>query len=110
MSKANELFSLKGRTALVTGASSGMGRHFVKTLADAGARVVCAARRKDEIEVVAAEIRAAGGDAIAVAVDTRNGRRYNNLYHFLFKLRDGKVAAVKEYLDTMHTNAILCTP
>lgn len=69
MSKANELFSLKGRTALVTGASSGMGRHFVKTLADAGARVVCAARRKDEIEVVAAEIRAAGGDAIAVAVD-----------------------------------------
>jgi len=69
MSKANELFSLKGRTALVTGASSGMGRHFVKTLADAGARVVCAARRLDEIETVAAEIRATGGDAIAIALD-----------------------------------------
>lgn len=69
MSKANEMFSLKGRTALVTGASSGMGRHFVKTLADAGARVVCAARRLDEIETVAAEIRAAGGDAIAIALD-----------------------------------------
>lgn len=69
MSKANEMFSLKGRTALVTGASSGMGRHFVKTLADAGARVVCAARRLDEIETAAAEIRAAGGEAVAVALD-----------------------------------------
>ena len=43
-------------------------------------------------------------------VDTRNGRRYNNHYHFLFRLRDGKVASVREYLDTMHANAVLCTP
>lgn len=41
---------------------------------------------------------------------TRDGRTYNNLYHFLFLVRDGKVAGVKEYLDTMHTNAVLCTP
>lgn len=56
----------------------------------------------------------AEGDRVAVEaesfVDTQNGRKYNNLYHFLFKVRDGKIAAVKEYLDTMHTNAILCTP
>lgn len=43
-------------------------------------------------------------------VDTRNGRRYNNHYHFLFRVRDGKVASVREYLDTMHANAVLCTP
>ena len=57
MSKALERFSLVGRTALVTGASSGMGRHFINTLADAGARVICAARRKDLTEAAAEEIQ-----------------------------------------------------
>lgn len=56
----------------------------------------------------------ADGDRVALEaesfVDTRNGRKYNNLYHFLFKLRDGKVASVREYLDTMHANTVLCTP
>ena len=41
---------------------------------------------------------------------TRSGRTYNNLYHFLFTIRDGKIAGVKEYLDTMHANTILCSP
>jgi NAD(P)-dependent dehydrogenase (short-subunit alcohol dehydrogenase family) len=67
--KTLDKFSLVGRTAIVTGASSGMGRHFVGTLADAGARVVCAARRKDSIEEVAQEIRKKGGQAIAVELD-----------------------------------------
>jgi ketosteroid isomerase-like protein len=56
----------------------------------------------------------AEGERVAVEAesfaDTRNGRHYNNLYHFLFTVRDGKIASVKEYLDTMHTNAIFCTP
>ncbi|WP_295688185.1 nuclear transport factor 2 family protein [uncultured Nevskia sp.] len=56
----------------------------------------------------------AEGDRVALEaesfVDTRNGRTYNNLYHFKFKVRDGKIASVREYLDTMHANAILCTP
>lgn len=69
MSKALEKFSLKGRTALVTGASSGMGRHFVQTLADNGAKVICAARRKDSIEAAAREIRERGGQAVAVELD-----------------------------------------
>jgi NAD(P)-dependent dehydrogenase (short-subunit alcohol dehydrogenase family) len=72
MSKALERFSLKGRTALVTGAGSGMGRHFVQTLADNGARVICAARRKDAIESIAAEIRAKGGQAVALELDIGN--------------------------------------
>ncbi len=54
------------------------------------------------------------GERVAVEAEslthTRNGRTYNNLYHFLIRVRDGKIAAVKEYLDTMHTNAVLCTP
>jgi NAD(P)-dependent dehydrogenase (short-subunit alcohol dehydrogenase family) len=69
MSKTLDKFSLLGRTAIVTGASSGMGKHFVGTLAEAGAKVVCAARRKDLIEEVAREIREKGGQAIAVELD-----------------------------------------
>ena len=63
------LFSLANRTALVTGASSGLGRHFAGVLAGAGATVVVAARRMDKLEEVAAEIEAGGGKALAVEMD-----------------------------------------
>lgn len=41
---------------------------------------------------------------------TKSGRTYSNHYHFLFEIRDDKILSVCEYLDTMHANAILCTP
>ena len=62
-------FDLTGRVALVTGASSGFGEHWSRLLAAAGAKVVLAARRTDRLETVAAEIRAGGGEALAVALD-----------------------------------------
>ncbi len=62
-------FSLAGKVALVTGASSGFGRHFAPVLAQAGARVVLAARRTDLIQSVADSINAGGGEAIAVTMD-----------------------------------------
>ena len=62
-------FDLSGRVALVTGASSGFGEHWSRLLAAAGAKVVLAARRTDRLETVAAEIRAGGGEALAVALD-----------------------------------------
>lgn len=62
-------FSLEGRVALVTGASSGFGRHFADVLSAAGAGVVLAARRLELVEAAAAEISAAGGQAVAVAMD-----------------------------------------
>jgi NAD(P)-dependent dehydrogenase (short-subunit alcohol dehydrogenase family) len=65
----NELFSLAGSTALVTGASSGLGRHFARVLAGAGAGVVLAARRLDRLQELESEIRAGGGQAWAVALD-----------------------------------------
>ena len=66
---AEGLFSLSGRTALVTGASSGLGRHFAMVLAKAGARVVIAARRTDRLEELKGEIEGAGGTAATVALD-----------------------------------------
>lgn len=60
---------LRGRVALVTGASSGLGLRFARVLASCGAKVAVAARRLDRLEALAAEIRAAGGEAIAVAMD-----------------------------------------
>jgi NAD(P)-dependent dehydrogenase (short-subunit alcohol dehydrogenase family) len=67
--KAMDRFRLDGRVALVTGASSGFGRHFALTLAEAGAAVALAARRLDALEAVAAEIRGKGGKAMAVSLD-----------------------------------------
>jgi NAD(P)-dependent dehydrogenase (short-subunit alcohol dehydrogenase family) len=64
-----EAFSLAGKTALVTGASSGLGWHFARVLAAAGAKVALAARRLERLEALAQEIRAAGGTAAAVALD-----------------------------------------
>ena len=64
-----ELFSLAGETAVVTGAGRGIGEGIAKVLAGAGANVVCAARRTNEIERVAAEICDSGGKAIACTTD-----------------------------------------
>jgi NAD(P)-dependent dehydrogenase (short-subunit alcohol dehydrogenase family) len=66
-------FTLHGRTALVTGASAGFGRHFAKTLAAAGATVVVAARRRDLLESLVGEIHATGGAATAVDMDVTDG-------------------------------------
>lgn len=72
MSRLHELlqpFSLEGKVALVTGASSGFGSHFAPVLAQAGARVVLAARRTGMIQAEADRIIADGGDAVAVTMD-----------------------------------------
>ncbi len=61
--------SFDGEIALVTGASSGLGRHFATTLAGAGARVAVAARRKDLLDALVGEIEDAGGSAFAVTLD-----------------------------------------
>jgi NAD(P)-dependent dehydrogenase (short-subunit alcohol dehydrogenase family) len=62
-------FRLDGKRALVTGAGRGIGLAAATALADAGANVTLVARSKDEIETAAAQMRAAGNKASAVALD-----------------------------------------
>lgn len=64
-----DIFKLSGRLALVTGASTGLGRHFALLLARAGARVAVAARSVDRLAEVVLEIAAAGGSSKALSLD-----------------------------------------
>jgi NAD(P)-dependent dehydrogenase (short-subunit alcohol dehydrogenase family) len=65
----DDLFGLDGRIALVTGASSGLGRHFAATLARVGARVGVAARRSGPLGELVSSIESAGGEAFAIDMD-----------------------------------------
>jgi NAD(P)-dependent dehydrogenase (short-subunit alcohol dehydrogenase family) len=61
--------TLDGHTALITGANGGLGSHFAQTLAKAGAKVAIAARRTESLREVEEEIRSAGGQVHAIALD-----------------------------------------
>ena len=71
----SSMFSLKDRVALVTGASQGIGRATALALAQAGARVAVAARNAEKLAAVAAEISAAGGEALAVTMDVADAEQ-----------------------------------
>ncbi|WP_086471135.1 SDR family NAD(P)-dependent oxidoreductase [Devosia lucknowensis] len=65
---------IAGKTALVTGASSGLGLHFAELLADHGAKVLLAARRADALDVACAAITAKGGSAEPVVLDVSDAQ------------------------------------
>src|SRR3954452_11755697 len=69
--KAAQLFDLTGKVALVTGASSGLGRRFAEVLAANGAAVALVARRRERLDEVRSRIERASGRAIAVQADVR---------------------------------------
>ena len=68
----DSLFGLEGKHVLLTGASSGLGRHFARTLAQAGARVTLCARSVDRMETLAASLREEGAQVHVQALDVRD--------------------------------------
>jgi NAD(P)-dependent dehydrogenase (short-subunit alcohol dehydrogenase family) len=66
---APDLFRLDGRVAIVTGGGRGLGEHMARGLAEAGAAVVLCSRKREACEVVAGEIAAGGGRALALGCD-----------------------------------------
>lgn len=72
MSGIMDNFRIEGRTAIVTGASSGLGVGFARALCEAGGQVVLAARRVDRLEQVAADLMSAGFRCITVEADVAN--------------------------------------
>jgi NAD(P)-dependent dehydrogenase (short-subunit alcohol dehydrogenase family) len=64
-------FDLSGKVALVTGASSGLGVHFARTLASAGASIAIAARRADRLASLQAELQKGGGKTAAIELDVQ---------------------------------------
>lgn len=95
-------FDLRGRTALVTGASSGIGEQLARALAEQGAQLVLAARRVDRIEDLAREITAKGGTALAVALDVTDPQSVAAAYD--------KAEASLGVVDTIIANAGITEP
>jgi 2-deoxy-D-gluconate 3-dehydrogenase len=71
--------SLEGKVALVTGAGRGLGRAMALALAEAGADVALAARSKDQLEAVAAEIQSLGREAVSVPTDVTDAAAVQDL-------------------------------
>lgn len=67
--RVQELFNLRGKVALVTGGSRGLGSQMARALGEAGARVIVTARKEAELNEAAAQLRAEGIDAVAARCD-----------------------------------------
>jgi NAD(P)-dependent dehydrogenase (short-subunit alcohol dehydrogenase family) len=80
-----KLFDLAGKSAVVLGAASGIGKSSAEALADLGAIVICADRDRDQAEATAAEIRKRGGKAEAVAADAASAADVRSLAEFAAK-------------------------
>lgn len=81
-------FSLQGKLILVTGASSGLGRHFAKLVSQAGARVVVAARRVDKLSSLVSDIKGGGGTAWPLRLDVTDSASVKTCFDELAFLGD----------------------
>lgn len=93
------LFDLTGKVALITGSTKGIGLAIASRMAEAGARVVISSRNQDACEVVAAQINAGGGNAIAIACNINYKEQLSSLVE--------KTVAVLGGIDILVCNAAL---
>lgn len=83
-----EEFDLSGRTALVTGASRGLGQYFGRALARAGADLIITSRRKEALAEFAEEIRALGREVLPLELDVRNEESIRRMAREAFERRE----------------------
>ncbi len=105
-------FDLTGHTALVTGASSGLGAHFARTIAAQGAAVAVAARRAERLQALVADIEASGGRAMAVSLDVTDSQQVTQAFDDIeaqlgtvdLLVNNAGVAAPKRFIRTEETD------
>ncbi|MEV4935578.1 SDR family oxidoreductase [Sphingobium sp. LMA1-1-1.1] len=98
---------VEGKTALVTGASSGLGRHFARLLAREGARVVVAARRLDALSALADEIGGQGGTCIPVAMDVTDPEAVATAFRQIERELAGSLSILVNNAGVAQTRAAL---
>jgi NAD(P)-dependent dehydrogenase (short-subunit alcohol dehydrogenase family) len=95
-----DAFDLSGKVAMVTGGNTGLGEAFAKALAEVGAKVALAARTRKRSEAVATEIRALGGEAMAVDLDVKDPDQVERML--------GEVTERSGPVDILVNNAGVC--
>jgi len=100
-------FSLDNKVALITGASRGIGAAIAKAYARAGARVVLSSRKQEGLDSVAAEIQAAGGEALAIAAHTGSAEAVQKLVNSVLDAYDGIDIVVNNAATNPHFGPIL---
>ena len=98
---------LKGKTALITGASSGLGRHFAHLLAREGARVIAAARRVDALAALSDEIERQGGTCIPIAMDVTDPAAVAAAFEQIERSLAEPLSIVVNNAGVAHTSAAL---
>ena len=81
--KTKNQLTLNEKTALVTGASGGLGEHFGRVLAGAGAKVILAGRRKEPLARLATQITKDGGEALAVTMDVTSSTSVSDTFYWM---------------------------
>jgi len=100
-------FDIEGKVAIVTGASRGIGFSIARMLATAGVRVVLSSRKREALDDCAAEIRAAGGDALAIAAHTGQKDTLNALVESTVEQYGGVDILVNNAATNPHFGPVL---
>jgi NAD(P)-dependent dehydrogenase (short-subunit alcohol dehydrogenase family) len=100
-------FNLKGKTAIITGASRGIGKAIAETFAGAGANVVLSSRKQEQLDQVAQGINANGGAALAVAAHTGDMDAVQNLVSLALETYGGVDILVNNAATNPHFGPVL---